>query len=216
MIVGFTTTYAIGACRHWGYEFASRSGWGVQNYGIKFRQFAAGRWLFPGLPVSSTNKTDHHDITEILLKVALNTIKPNELDFNRDNSLKQHSKGKHRTHYPDTEPDRLCCYSLIYIVSLLNLETADTNFIVFCLIRPGIIEPMIYTALQPITLSFTPPRLWIFPLMNLVIIEVYYHSVDTFARGLIQALDYRRTFLSTFNIIVDILDMLIETSACDY
>jgi hypothetical protein len=25
--------------------------------------------------VSSTNKTDHHDITEILLKVALNTIK---------------------------------------------------------------------------------------------------------------------------------------------
>jgi hypothetical protein len=29
----------------------------------------------PGPPVSSTNKTDHHDITEILLKVVLNTIK---------------------------------------------------------------------------------------------------------------------------------------------
>jgi hypothetical protein len=29
----------------------------------------------PGLPVSSTNKTDRHDITELLLKVALNTIK---------------------------------------------------------------------------------------------------------------------------------------------
>jgi membrane-bound inhibitor of C-type lysozyme len=28
----------------------------------------------PHTPVSSTNKTDHHDITEILLKVALNTI----------------------------------------------------------------------------------------------------------------------------------------------
>jgi hypothetical protein len=28
----------------------------------------------PGTPVSSTNKTDHHDIPEILLKVALNTI----------------------------------------------------------------------------------------------------------------------------------------------
>jgi hypothetical protein len=27
-----------------------------------------------GTPVSSTNKTDCHDITEILLKVALNTI----------------------------------------------------------------------------------------------------------------------------------------------
>jgi hypothetical protein len=29
----------------------------------------------PGPPVSSTNKADRHDITEILLKVALNTIK---------------------------------------------------------------------------------------------------------------------------------------------
>jgi hypothetical protein len=33
-----------------------------------------GRWFFPGPPVSSTNKTDHQNITEILLKVALNTI----------------------------------------------------------------------------------------------------------------------------------------------
>ena len=37
---------------------------------------AAGRWFSPGTPVSSTNKTDRHDITEIFLKVALNTIKP--------------------------------------------------------------------------------------------------------------------------------------------
>ena len=35
---------------------------------------AACRWFFPGSPVSSTNKTDRHEITEILLKVALNTI----------------------------------------------------------------------------------------------------------------------------------------------
>jgi hypothetical protein len=28
----------------------------------------------PGSPISSTNKTDHHDITEILLKVAFSTI----------------------------------------------------------------------------------------------------------------------------------------------
>jgi hypothetical protein len=34
----------------------------------------AGQWFSPGNPVSSTNKTDCHDITEILLKVALNTI----------------------------------------------------------------------------------------------------------------------------------------------
>jgi hypothetical protein len=28
----------------------------------------------PGTPVSFTNRTNHHDIAEILLKVALNTI----------------------------------------------------------------------------------------------------------------------------------------------
>ena len=32
----------------------------------------AGRWLSPGIPVS-TNKTDRHDIAEMSLKVALNT-----------------------------------------------------------------------------------------------------------------------------------------------
>ena len=35
---------------------------------------ATGRSFSPGPPISSTNKTDHHDITEILLKVALNAI----------------------------------------------------------------------------------------------------------------------------------------------
>ena len=33
-----------------------------------------GLWFSPSPPVSSTNETDRHDITEILLKVALNTI----------------------------------------------------------------------------------------------------------------------------------------------
>jgi hypothetical protein len=33
-----------------------------------------GRWFSPGTLVSPTNKTDCHDITEILLKVALNAI----------------------------------------------------------------------------------------------------------------------------------------------
>jgi hypothetical protein len=36
---------------------------------------ATDRWFSPGFPLSSTNKTDSHDITEILLKDALNTIK---------------------------------------------------------------------------------------------------------------------------------------------
>jgi hypothetical protein len=38
-----------------------------------------GRWFSPGTPASSTIKTGHHDIAEILLKVALNTkIKSNQ------------------------------------------------------------------------------------------------------------------------------------------
>ena len=35
---------------------------------------ASGRWFTPGTPLSSTNKTGRHDITEILLTVALNII----------------------------------------------------------------------------------------------------------------------------------------------
>ena len=34
------------------------------------------QWFSPGTPVSSTNKSDNHDIAEILLKVALNTVIP--------------------------------------------------------------------------------------------------------------------------------------------
>jgi hypothetical protein len=37
------------------------------------RWLLTGRWFFPGALVSSTNNTDRHNITEILLKVALNT-----------------------------------------------------------------------------------------------------------------------------------------------
>jgi hypothetical protein len=40
----------------------------------KVYQFLAhGRWFSPGTPASSTTKTGHHDIAEIVLKVALNT-----------------------------------------------------------------------------------------------------------------------------------------------
>jgi len=44
-------------------------------YNIKVCHWlATGLWCSPGTPVPSTNKTDRHDITEILLNVALNTI----------------------------------------------------------------------------------------------------------------------------------------------
>jgi hypothetical protein len=44
---------------------------------IKCPWHAAGLRFSPDPPVSSTNITDRHDITEILSKVSLNTITPN-------------------------------------------------------------------------------------------------------------------------------------------
>jgi hypothetical protein len=41
---------------------------------IYYYWFNFNVWFCPGTPFSSTNKTDRHNITEILLKVALNTI----------------------------------------------------------------------------------------------------------------------------------------------
>jgi len=42
------------------------------------------RWFSPGTPVSSTNKPDCHDITEIWLKVALNTISQAKAKLNSE------------------------------------------------------------------------------------------------------------------------------------
>ena len=42
-----------------------------------------GRWFSPGTLASSTTKTSHHDIAEILLKVALNTINKSIKSFSR-------------------------------------------------------------------------------------------------------------------------------------
>ena len=57
MVVRFTTTYVISVYHHWCCEFEYRPGRGIQHYVIKFV-----RVFF-------------HDIADILLNVALNTIK---------------------------------------------------------------------------------------------------------------------------------------------
>jgi hypothetical protein len=47
----------------------------IKQYVIKFVSDLRQEWWFsPGSAVSSTNKTDSHNINEILMKVALNTI----------------------------------------------------------------------------------------------------------------------------------------------
>jgi hypothetical protein len=43
-----------------------------------YQLLAQGRWFSPGTPASSTTKTGRHDIAEILLKVALNSINQNQ------------------------------------------------------------------------------------------------------------------------------------------
>ena len=65
MVVGFITTYAISTYHHY-HEFKPRSGevYSIQHYVI---MFVIDLWRSV---VSSTNKTDHHNIIEILLKVA--------------------------------------------------------------------------------------------------------------------------------------------------
>jgi hypothetical protein len=43
-----------------------------------YQLFAHGRWFSPGTLASSTTKTCRHDIADILLKVAFNTINQNK------------------------------------------------------------------------------------------------------------------------------------------
>ena len=55
----------------------------IQHYVIKFvsdlRQYSG--FLQVHCTLISTNKTERHDITELLLKVALNTIKLNHISL---------------------------------------------------------------------------------------------------------------------------------------
>ena len=54
----------------------------IQHYVIKFvSDVLQVDGFLPSTPVSSTNKTDRRDKTEILLKVALNTINQTDVAF---------------------------------------------------------------------------------------------------------------------------------------
>jgi hypothetical protein len=73
----FSTTCATNAYHHYRCKFELCSWWGVFDTTLCEKVclwLATGLWFSLGTPVSSTNKTDCHDTTEILLKVALNTI----------------------------------------------------------------------------------------------------------------------------------------------
>ena len=77
MVVGFTTTYAI--VPNTTKVVSSNPVHGevksIQLYLKKKCQWlATGLWFSPGTLFPPTSKTDRHDITDILLKVALNII----------------------------------------------------------------------------------------------------------------------------------------------
>ena len=74
MVIWFTSNCAFSAYHHWRCEFESHSWRGVldtTSCDKVYQWLVTGRWFSP---VFSTNKTDHHDTAEILLKVALSTI----------------------------------------------------------------------------------------------------------------------------------------------
>ena len=80
MVVAFINTYAINAYHHLRCEFELHlcEVYLIQQYVIKFvSDLWQGQWFSLGTPVPSTNKTACHNITEILLKVALNIKTPN-------------------------------------------------------------------------------------------------------------------------------------------
>ena len=83
MVVGITTTCAFSAYHHKSCEFEPCSWRGMLDTTLcdSLSVTATGQWFSPGTAVSDTNKTDRHDITEILLKVALNTINLNQPHF---------------------------------------------------------------------------------------------------------------------------------------
>jgi energy-converting hydrogenase Eha subunit E len=74
---GFTTTHAISAYSPLKWWVRIQLMANCNRYNIMWYiclWLEAGWWFSPGTLISSTNKSDRHDITEILLKIALNTI----------------------------------------------------------------------------------------------------------------------------------------------
>jgi hypothetical protein len=52
-----------------------------------YQLLAHGLWFSPGTQASSTTKTGRHDIAEILMKVALNTINQKQIQEEHVNTL---------------------------------------------------------------------------------------------------------------------------------
>jgi len=97
MVVGFTTTYAISAYHHWSCEFESRPGevYSIQHYVIKFvsdLRYVSGFLRALPFPPPIKLTATIYVISEILLKVALNTITLTPITTNFFSSNPTHGK----------------------------------------------------------------------------------------------------------------------------
>jgi hypothetical protein len=77
--------------------------------------------FFPETSVSSTNKTDRHDIAEILLKVALSTIKANIYDMARSHEGRD-DKRLWLVINPTTIRSRTQCTPISHMIMTFDLK----------------------------------------------------------------------------------------------
>jgi tRNA U34 5-methylaminomethyl-2-thiouridine-forming methyltransferase MnmC len=101
------TTYVISAYHHWSWKFEKSSWHDVLDTTLcdkGCQWLGTGQWFSLDTPVFSDNKTDRHDIAEILFKVALNTIIENQTST-------KSSKGDNQMSYNSIIAlERVFCY----------------------------------------------------------------------------------------------------------
>jgi len=92
-----------------------------------YQLLAQGRWFSPGTPASSTTKTGRHDIAEILLKVALNTI--NQSIKNTTNTIACQRNKIVNTTIRKTSYVTQPCFKLLKITKTLNQDTFGNSLL---------------------------------------------------------------------------------------
>ena len=113
-VVGFTTTFAISA----------------------YHQIKVCQWLVTGLwfslctLISSTSKTDCHDIIEILLKVALNTQTPHTIL--EDRKFVKIMNWDPSKQWTKDHKICICCFSSKHVVWRSKTQTSWLGIWIMC------------------------------------------------------------------------------------
>ena len=76
-----------------------------------YQRLVPGEWFSFGTQVSSTNKTDCHNITEILLKVTLKNITPNSIPCS--NNIYTNKQGTFQYGMTSLYDDNYACFVII-------------------------------------------------------------------------------------------------------